>query len=146
MKKFFVTLFLGALCIGIVNAASKTTDCDDAEGTSTVLSMREHLPIETPATGKIISIEAPDAPLKVTTDMGNVPEQNMKAFAEKPELFKSAIMGNFPVMGDRLLRLAVAAYNAGIPFSIHIVSTSFPKGFTITFSVEELKEGLTEKK
>ncbi len=105
----------------------------------------EHLPIETPATGKIISIEAPDAPLKVTTDMGNVPEQNMKAFAEKPELFKSAIMGNFPVMGDRLLRLAVAAYNAGIPFSIHIVSTSFPKGFTITFSVEELKEGLTEK-
>lgn len=146
MKKIFVTLFLGALCIGIVNAASKTTACDDAVGTSTVLSMRELLPIETPATGKIISIEAPDAPLKVTTDMGNVPEQNMKAFAEKPELFKSAIMGNFPAMGDRLLSLAVAAYNAGIPFSIHIVSTSFPEGFTITFSVEELKEGLTEKK
>lgn len=146
MKKIFVTLFLGALCIGIVNAASKTTACDDAVGTSTVLSMRELLPIENPATGKIISIEAPDAPLKVTTDMGNVPEQNMKAFAEKPELFKSAIMGNFPAMGDRLLSLAVAAYNAGIPFSIHIVSTSFPEGFTITFSVEELKEGLTEKK
>lgn len=41
-------------------------------------------------------------------------------------------------MGQDLLQLAYAAYNAGIPFSIHLTSESYPQGFTITFFVEEL--------
>lgn len=132
------------LCIGI--ASAETVQPKDAACASTVLAMKAHLPIETPATGTIVSIMPPAAPLCVTTDMGNVPEQNMKSFAEKPELFKKAILGNFQAMGKQLLRLATAAYNAGIPFSIHIISTSYPAGFTISFTAEELANGLSAKK
>lgn len=134
---------LAIFCIGI--ATAETEPKDDKAGKSTVLNMKTALPIQTPSTGTIVSITSPDSPLCVTTDMGDVPEQNMKTFAEKPEMFKNAIMGNFRAMGEQLVSLANAAYNAGIPFSIHLISTTYPQGFTITFSVEELCEGLAIK-
>lgn len=109
---------------------------------SIVESVKEQLPIETPATGTIVSITAPNMPLTVTTDMGNVPEQNMRAYAQAPEMFKNAIMGNFRAMGDTLVYLAEVAFNAGIPFAVHITSTTFPEGFIITFNVDDLKKGL----
>lgn len=110
---------------------------------SIVESIKVQLPIETPATGTVVSVEAPTLPLTVTTDMGNVPEQNMRAYAQAPEMFKNAIMGNFRAMGGTLISLAEAAFNAGIPFAVHITSSTFPEGFTITFNVEDLKKGLS---
>lgn len=110
---------------------------------SIVESIKEQLPIETPATGTVVSVEAPAVPLIVTTNMGNVPEQNMRAYAQAPEMFKNAIMGNFRAMGDTLVSLAEAAFNAGIPFAVHITSTTFPEGFIITFNVDDLKKGLS---
>lgn len=128
-----------------INAQVANDDACHQHCSSTVESFKNRLPIETPATGTIVSITPPTTPLTVTTDMGNVPEQNMRAYAQAPEMFKNAIMGNFRAMGDTLVILAEAAYDAGIPFAVHITATTFPEGFTITFSIEDLKKGLSMK-
>lgn len=130
-------------CIAFNMNAQILNEKELQTSSSIVKSIKEQLPIETPATGTIVSVEAPTVPLTVTTDMGNVPEHNMRAYAQAPEMFKDAIMGNFRAMGDTLVSLAEAAYNAGIPFAVHLTSTTFPEGFTITFNVDDLKKGLS---
>lgn len=129
-------------CIAFNANAQISNEVEFQTSGSIVESIKEQLPIETPATGTVVSIKAPNMPLTVTTDMGNVPEENMRAYAQAPEMFKNAIMGNFRAMGNTLVSLAEAAFNAGIPFSVHITSTTFPEGFIITFNVEDLKKGL----
>lgn len=109
---------------------------------SVVESIKGRLPIETPSSGTIVSVETPAAPLTVTADLGNVAEQNMRFYAQSPGLFKDAIMADFRAMGDPLVPLADAAFNAGIPFALHVTSTTFPEGFTVTFTIDDLKKGL----
>ena len=140
----FTTMTVAIFCIGIATVKAEVKN--DMIGKSTVLNMKASLPIETPATGTIVSITSPDTPLCVTTDMGDIPEHNMRYYAKNPETFKNAILGNFPAMGEQLVYLATAAYNAGIQFSIHIISSSYPDGFSIYFTLEELGKGLTDKK
>lgn len=132
-------------CIAFNMNAQISNEMEFQTSGSYVESIKEQLPIETPATGTVVSIKAPNIPLTVTTDMGNVPEQNMRAYAQAPEMFKNAIMGNFRAMGNTLVSLAEAAFNAGIPFAVHITSTTFPEGFIITFNVEDLKKGLSNE-
>lgn len=138
------TIAMGLIaCIGFSMNAQIHNEKEYQTSGSIVESIKERLPIETPATGTVVSVEAPAVPLIVTTNMGNVPEQNMRAYAQTPEMFKNAIMGNFRAMGDTLVSLAEAAFNAGIPFAVHITSTTFPEGFIITFNVDDLKKGLS---
>ena len=134
---------LGALSIvGVMSLscvpASAVGENAASESRSVVLELRSRLPVVTPASGTLISVDAPDAPLTVVTDMGDVSGRSMENFARDPDSFKNAILTNIKAMGQDLLQLAYAAYNAGIPFSIHLTSESYPQGFTITFSVEEL--------
>lgn len=141
-KKIAIGLFA---CIAFsMNAQASKENEFHTEG-SIVQSIKAQLPIETPTTGTIVSVEVPITPLTVTTDMGNVPEQNMRAYAQAPEMFKTAIMGNFRAMGDIFVSLAEAAFNAGIPFAVHLTSITFPEGFTITFNGEDLEKGLLIK-
>lgn len=146
MRRLILTgLLITGLLTPLKGAATTPTQCDSINDSSIVLSMMKSLPIETPTSGTLTSIVPPAAPLLITTDMGNVPVQNMQAFANEPEMFKDTIMGNFNAIGEDIVRLAKAAYDAGIPLSIHLVSLSFPEGFVITFSVEELGKGLAQK-
>lgn len=146
MRKLISTGLLIAVLLTPVKGFAKTpTRCDSVNSSSIVLDMVKSLPIKTPANGTLTSIVAPTAPLSITTDMGNVPVQNMQAMANNPEILKNAIMENFIAVGKDILSLAEAAYNVGIPLSIHLVSLSFPEGFIITFSVEELGQGLAQK-
>ncbi|MDE5795558.1 MAG: hypothetical protein K2H75_00445 [Muribaculaceae bacterium] len=146
MRRLISTgLLVTGLLMPVKGFAKAPTRYDSVNGESIVLEMMKSLPIETPTSGTLISIVPPAAPLSITTDMGNIPVQNMQAFANEPEVFKNAIMENFSAMGKDIVCLARAAYDAGIPLSIHLVSLSFPEGFVITFSVEELGKGLAQK-
>lgn len=146
MRKLILTgLLITGLLMPVKGCAKTPTRCDSVNGASIVLEMIKSLPIETPTSGTLISIVAPAVPLSITTDMGNVPVQSMQAFAKEPEVFKNAIMEDFSAMGKDIVRLAKAAYDVGIPLSIRLVSLSFPEGFVITFSVEELGKGLAQK-
>ncbi|MDE5876007.1 MAG: hypothetical protein K2H47_00650 [Muribaculaceae bacterium] len=147
MRKLILTgLLIAGMTVSVEVSAKTPAQCDSVDKSSTVLEMIKSLPIETLSTGTLIFITPPVTPLSVTTDMGDVPVQNMQAFAKNPELFKNAFMSNFNAMGKDIIRLAEAAYNAGISLSIHLVSTSFPEGFVITFSVDELEIGLAQIK
>jgi hypothetical protein len=142
-------LFMRLLIIGIFVCSIISVDAQDltnsdnlTKSSSIVETILKELPLETVATGTIVSIESPRTPLIITTDMGNVPEQNMRTFAQDPDLFKNAIMGNFRGMGEPFISLSEAAYNAGIPFAIHLTATTFPEGFTVTFTIDDLRKGL----
>lgn len=130
-------------CIALNMNAQVSNGEGHPTASSVVESIKKELPVETPLSGTIVSVRTPSAPLTVTADLGDVPEQNMRTYAQAPDLFKSAIMGNFRDMGEPLVSLAEAAFNAGIPFALHVVSTTFPEGFTVTFNSEDLKKGLS---
>lgn len=145
MKRLFSSVLLVAGVLSISDGVAKTTSpVNNSVQTSVVVEMKKCLPINTGATGILTSIVAPSSSLSVTTDMGDVPEKSMREFTEKPELFKGAIMQNFTAIGDELLSLAKAAFDAGIPFSIHLTSSSFADGFTICFLVEERSEAFRQ--
>lgn len=141
-----ILLFAGMLTTLEISAQTTLPEPENInKQISTVRNMTLRLPIETPANGTLIEIKTPEEPLSVITDMGAIPEQNMKAFADHPDLFKNAVLSNFQSMGPDLISLAIAAYNAGIPFAIHITASSYPKGFTILFTIDDLEKGLNQK-
>ena len=70
-----------------------------------MLELKSRLPVVTPASGTLISVDAPDAPLTVVTDMGDVSGRSMENFARDPDSFKNAILTNIKAMATCLCRV-----------------------------------------
>lgn len=136
----------GAFLVSTVTAgASTTTEKLSLRNGSIVESIKGELPIKTRTNGTVVAIETPVTPLIVTTNMGNIEAEKMSA-PEMPEIFKNAIMVDFRAfLGEPFVPLAEAAFNAGLPFTIHFTSETYPQGFSVTFSLKDLEQALRKE-
>lgn len=105
---------------------------------SIIIDLKSILPIKTENCGTIMEIESPIEPIKVTTNMGEVPTENMLYFSQNPEIFKRDIMQNFEDLGYPLINIAKTALNAGVPFELHVYSSNYHEGFSVIFSIDDL--------
>lgn len=123
----------------------KTDSSQTIKTQSIIIDLINSLPIKTENCGIIMEIESPIEPIKVTTNMGEVPTENMLYFSQNPEIFKRDIMQNFEELGYPLINIAKTALNAGVPFMLHVYSSNYQEGFSVMFSIDELLQLFSKK-
>lgn len=128
MKKLLIAV-IALLSIAAVHAEE-----------STVVQIRGQMPFLIERTGHLIEIETPKEPIVAILDISEActPER-MEYNRQNADQYRKQYILGFHQWDTSLVKLAKAAYDAGVPFAFKFVADCDAEGALVLFSTEDLE-------
>lgn len=115
-----------------------------AQKYTSVYEIEKGIPEVIETMGTLKGIICPTSPIVAEFDVENdATAEQMKAYRADLANLKYAFIAYLYTKGEILNSLAHIAYNANVPFCIHIYANCDPKGFTIELSPKDLEVSFT---